>query len=96
MCFRIIADFEVDNEIDGYNLGKKTNIIYKQNLVPNGYYIFSEMEDVLEIGCYESLLRYDNVDWYVNQVIGIENKMAFLFKNTKKDIIMKQEDKEDF
>ena len=50
----------------------------------------------LESGYYESHLGYDNVDWYVNQVTKSENKIVFFFRNTKKDIIMKQEDKEDF
>ena len=54
------------------------------------------MEDVLESGYYESLLGYDNVDWFVKEVIKLENKMAFYFKNTKKDIIMTQEDEEDY
>ena len=70
--------------------------IYKQNPVLNGFYIISELEDVLESGYYESPLGYNNVDWYVNLVRKLENKMAFYFKNTKKDIIMTQEDKEDF
>ena len=54
------------------------------------------MENVLESGYYVFPLGYDNVDWHVNQVIKLENKMAFFIKNTKKDIIMKQEDKENF
>ena len=54
------------------------------------------MEDVLESGYYESPLGYNNVDWFVNKVIKLEKKMAFYFKNTKKDIIMTQEDVEDF
>ena len=37
LYFRIIADFEADNEIDGSNKGNKTTNIYKQNNVPNGY-----------------------------------------------------------
>ena len=53
------------------------------------------MENVLESGYYESPLGYDNVDWFVNEVIKLENKMVFFFKNTKKDIIMTQK-KEDF
>ena len=94
LYFRIIADFEADNEIDGSNIGNKTTNIYKQNPVPNGYYIISELEDVLESGYYESPLGYDNLDWFVKEVIKLENKMAFYFKNTKKDIIMTQEDEE--
>ena len=54
------------------------------------------MEDVLKSGYYESPLGYDNVDWLVKEVIKLENKMAFYFKETKKDIIMTQEDEEDY
>ena len=54
------------------------------------------MEDVLESGFYQSPLGYNNVDWYVNQVIKLENKKAFFFKNTKKDIVMAEDDEEDY
>ena len=54
------------------------------------------MEDILKSGYYESPLVYNNVEWFVKEVIKLENKMAFYFKNTKKDIIMTQEDVEDF
>ena len=94
--FRIIADFEDDNEIDGSNIGNRTTNIYKQNPVLNGYYIISELEYVLESGYFESLLGFDNLDWFVKEVIKLENKMNFWFRNTKKDMIMTQEDKEDF
>ena len=94
LYFRIIADFEADNEIDGSNVGDKTINIYKQKPVLNGYYIISELNDVLESGHYESPLGYDNVDWFVKEVIKLENKMAFYFKETKKNIIMEQEDEE--
>ena len=36
------------------------------------------------------------MDWFVDEVIKLENKMAFYFKNTKKDIVMKKEDEEDY
>ena len=96
LYFRIIADFESNNEIDGSNIGNKTTNIYKQKPVLIGYYIISEIEDVLKSGYYESPLGYDNVDWFVKEVIKIENKMTFYFKNTKKEIIMTKEDEEDF
>ena len=96
LYFRIIADFEADNEIDGSSFGNKTTNIYKQNPVLNGYYILSELEDVLESGYYEPPLGYDNVDWFFNEVMKLENQMVFYFKNTRKDIIMTQDDKEDF
>ena len=54
------------------------------------------MNDVLESGYYESPLGYDNVYWFVEELIKLENKMVFYFKNTKQDIIMTQEDEEDF
>ena len=54
------------------------------------------MEDVLGSGYYESPLGHDIVDWYVTQVIKLENKMAFYFKNTKKDIVMTEDDEEDY
>ena len=96
LYFRIFADFEADNEKDNSKIGNKTTNIYKQNPVLNGYYILSELNDVLESGYYESPLGYDNVDWFVQEIIKLENKMAFYFKETKQDIIMTQEDIEDF
>ena len=54
------------------------------------------MEDVLKSGYYESRLGYNFVDWFVDDVSNLGNEMAFYFKNTKKDIIMTEEDKEDF
>ena len=77
-------------------MGNKTTNIYKQNPVINGYRIVSEMEDVLQSGYYKSPLGYDNVDWFVNEVIKLENKMAFYFKKTKKDTIMTEKDKEHY
>ena len=54
------------------------------------------MEDVLKNGYHKSLLGYNNVDWFVNEVKKLENKMAFYFKNTNKDIVMTGEDEENF
>ena len=96
LYFRIYADFEADNEKNNSVVGKKTTNIYKQNPVLNGYHIVSEVEDVLKSICYKSPLSYNNVDWFVDEVIKLENKMTFYFKNTKKDIIMTEEDEEDF
>ena len=96
LYFRIIADFEADNEKDNLQVGDKITNIYKQKPVLSGYYIISELNDVLESGHYESPLGYDNVDWFVKEVIKLENKTAFYFKETKKDIIMTQEDEEKY
>ena len=96
LYFRIYADFEADNEKDNSTIGNKTTNIYKQNPILNGYHIESELEDVLKSGYHKSPLGYNNVDWFVDEVIQLENKMAFYFKNTKKDIIMRKEDEEVF
>ena len=50
------------------------------------------MEDVLKSGYYKSPLGYNNVDWFVDEVIKLENNMAFFFKKTEKVIIMTEED----
>ena len=92
--FRIIADFEAVDEIDNSNKGNKTSNFHKQNPVLNGYYVISELEDMLKSGYCESLLGYNNVNWYVNEVIKLENEMVFYFKNTKKDIVMTKDDGE--
>ena len=94
--FRIYADFEADNEKDITCIGNKTTNIYKQNPVLNGYHIVSELEDILKSDYYQSPLGYNNVDWFVDEVIKLENKMAFYFKNTRKDIIMTDDDEEEF
>ena len=96
LYFRIYADFEADNEKHNSNIGDKTTNIYKQNAVLNGYHIVSELEDVLKSDYYNNPLGYNNVDWFVDEVIKVENKIAFYFKNTKKDINMTDEEEEDF
>ena len=96
LYFRIYADFEADNEKDNSIIGNKTTNIYKQNPVLNGYHIVSELEDVLKSDYYKCPLGYVNVDWFVDEVIKLENKMTFYFKNTKKYIIMTEKNEEDF
>ena len=95
LYFRIYADFEADNEKDNSIVSNKTTNIYKQNPVLNGYHIVSELEDILKSDYYQSPLGYDNVDWFVNEIIKLENKMTFYFKNTNKDIVMTDNDNED-
>ena len=94
--FRIYADFAADNEKDNSSIGNTATIIYKQSPILNGYRIVSELDDVLKSGYHKSLLGYNNVDWFVNEVFKLEIEMAFYFKNTKKDIIMTEEDEEDY
>ena len=94
--FPIYADFEVDNEKDISSIGNKTTNVYKQNPIFNIHRIVSEIEDVLKSGYQKSPLGYKNVDWFVDEVIKLENKMAFYFKNTKKDIAMTDENDEGY
>ena len=95
--FRIYADFEADNEKEDNRADcNKTTNIYKQNPVCNGYEIVSELEDVLRTGYHKSRLGYEIVDWFVDEIIKLENKMNFYSEKTKKAIIIIQEDKEDF
>ena len=96
LYFRINADFEADNEIDCSNIGYKTTKNYIRTPTLNSFYIISHLEDDLESGYYESPLGYDKVDWFVKEVIILENKLNFYFKNTKKDIIMTEEKEELF
>ena len=88
LSFRIYANLEADNEKHNFVIGNKTTNIYKQNRVLNGYQIISELENVLKSGFYKSPLGYENVDWFVDEVIKLETKMAFYFKNTKEEMIM--------
>ena len=80
LYFWIYVDFEADNEKENSSIGNKTINIYKQNPVHNGHEIVSELEDVLQSGYHKSPLGYDNVDWFVKEVMKLKNKMAFYFK----------------
>ena len=68
LYFRIYADFEADNQKDNSSIGNKTTNNYKQNPVLNSYRVESEL-DVLKSGYYKSPIRYNIVDWFVNEVI---------------------------
>ena len=96
LYFRLYADFEADNKRENTSIGDKTTNIYKQEPVCNGYQIVSELEDVLKSDYHKSPLGYENVNWFVDEIIKLENKMNFWFKNTNKDIIMTEEDNQDF
>ena len=73
LYFRIYIDFDADNEKDNSSIGNKTTNRYKQNPILNGYHIESEMEGILRSGYHKSRLGYNNVDWFVNEVIKFEN-----------------------
>ena len=96
LYFGIFADFEADIEKDNYSIGNKTTKIYKQRPILNGYRIVSELEDVLKSGYDKSPLGYENVNWFVDEINKLENKMTFYFKNTNKDIVMTEENEEEY
>ena len=50
--------------------------------------MISQLEGVLKNDYFKSPLGYENVDWFVDEFIKLENKKKFYFKNTKKEIIM--------
>ena len=50
----------------------------------------------MKSGYHKSPLGHENVNWFVDEIVKLENKMNFWFKNTKKDIIVTEEDKQDF
>ena len=54
--FRIYAVFEADNEIHNSSIINKTTSIHKQNPMLNGYFIETELNDVLRSGYCRSLL----------------------------------------
>ena len=96
LYFRIYVDFQADNKKENTSVGDKTTNIYKQEPVCNGYNIVSELEDILKSGYHKSPLGHENLNWFVDEIVKLENRMNFWFKNTKKDIIMTEEDKQDF
>ena len=77
--FRIYADFEADNETDTSNIGNRTTIFYKQNPVLSGSNIISDLDDVSERSFWKFPLDYNNVDWFVNEVMKIRKYYGFLF-----------------
>ena len=45
--FRMFEDFEADNEFDNSKVGDGTTNFYTQNLICTGYYMKSDLYDVL-------------------------------------------------
>ena len=78
------------------NISNKTTNIYKQKPILNGCHIESELEGILKSGYHKTPLGYKNVDWFVDEVVKLDKKMAFYFKSAKKDIVMTEEDEEDY
>ena len=66
---------------------------FKQNQICNRYYITSELNDVLESGFYEFFQGYDRLDSFVHEVMKVENKKSFYFKNTNEDILLNEDEK---
>ena len=52
-------------------IGNKTTDIHKQNTEPNGYFKVFELDNVLKTGYFESPLGYNNVDWFVEEVMKL-------------------------
>ena len=57
----------------------------------NGYHIESELDVVLKNDYFESPLGYNTVDWFLDEVIKLEIKIAFFLKKFNKDIKITEE-----
>ena len=90
LYFRIIADFEADNETDNSSIGNKTTNIYKLIPVLNGHHIKSELDDVLKSTYHKYPLGYDKVVWFVNKVIKLEKKWLSILKKLRNNIMTKK------
>ena len=77
------ADFEAEDEVDNSNIVDKTSNNYTQNRVGNIFYIVSELNDILQSRHYEPPEGYNNVDWFVDEFMKLENRMAAFLNNTK-------------
>ena len=48
------------------------------------FYIVSELNNVLQSGYCEYLLGYDIVNWFVDEIIQLENRKIFLLQIVRK------------
>ena len=96
LYFRTYPDFDADNKKENTNIGDKTTNIYQQEPVCNGYQTVSDSDHVLKSEYHKSPLGYENINWFVDEIVKLESKMTFWFKNTNEDIIMTEENKQDF
>ena len=51
------------------------------------------MNTILKSGYHKSPLGCNILDWFVDEVVKLENTMAFYYENTNKNIIMTDEKK---
>ena len=75
--FRTYAAFEADNGNVNSTKDDETTNSYKHNPAFNGYYIVSELDDVLKNGCCKSPLGYNSVECFVSEVTKIEKVRGF-------------------
>ena len=54
----------------------------------------SEMDDVSKNGYYESPLGCDDIDWFVDEIKKLKNKVALYFKHTNKDNIVTEKEED--
>ena len=83
----LISKLIIKKRILVSEIGDKTTNIYKQEPVCNGYYIVSELEDILKSGYYKSPLGYENVKWFVDEIVKLENRMNFGLRILKKILL---------
>ena len=83
-------------ETDNSNETKKATTIYKQTPVCKCFYVVSELNNILKDGYYEFPLGFDNIEWFVDEIMKTELKKIFLFKNTMKDNILTEKNKTNY
>ena len=69
---------------------KSTDTSWKNPLL-NRKINFSELNDVLQSGFFKCPLGENYVDWYVTEIVKLENRMVIFCKNTKKGNIMSED-----
>ncbi len=83
-----------EGNLEGSPTEKTTNI-YKQVPINIGYYILSDLPDVLEPG-YHSYFGEDCASWFVEKIKEIEKKVGIFFKQRNKPLVMNDDDINDF
>ena len=92
---RIYCDFECMNQPVYEAKGESTVVIYKQVPIAVGFYIQSDIPNVIQNG-YNYYFGLDCVNWFVEVMKKIENHLNFYFKQTNLPLNMTDKDEYHF
>ena len=90
LYFTIIADFEADKETVNSSIVYKTTNKFQQTLIPMVNILYLNWTTFQKVGIMNFFLGYDNVVWFVNEILNLKVKMPLYLQNTNKDLIMTQ------